>query len=218
MEQLSELQKRLRELDRKLKQEIAPLQPLHHSSGDWDFANANWILDGTVYVSAPSSLKFTANNNTLIKVATVPIANVKEGRIITYLRADADGRGGEIVFRYQDSDNYYAAVLTFNSSGATQYIRKYKAGVSSDLQTISSIYATGVWRKFRITWWNDYVGLVIRVERWNTGTLAWETAIADAYDASNDWKTIGGRIGFGGFHTAWSDGLYVDDSEIYGIG
>jgi hypothetical protein len=190
----------------------------HYSSGDWDFKNTSWILDSTKYVSSPSSLHFTAyTNNTKVKTTTVPIANVKEGRIITHLLSDLDdGRDIHIVFRYQDDDNYYYVVINVNVSGATVTISRYKTGVGTTLKSATRTLSADTWYKFRITWWNDYVGLVIRVEKWS-GT-AWETWIDDAYDSENLWETIGGRIGFGSFHTnVNAHHFWIDDTEIYGI-
>lgn len=190
----------------------------HHSSGDWNFLNTSWTLDSTIYVSAPSSLHFTAyTNNTKIKVTTVPIANVKEGRIITYLRADlVDGRDIDIVFRYQDDNNYYYFKCIANSGGGTQSIGRYKDGVNKGFQLGWKVMSVDTWYKFRITWWNDIVGLVIRVEHWNGS--AWETLIPDAYDSENLWQTIGGRIGFGSFHDLVNcHHFWIDDTEIYGI-
>jgi hypothetical protein len=148
----------------------------------------------------------------------VPIANVKEGRIIIYLLSSAeDGRAIDIVFRYQDDNNYYYVRLSVNSAGGDQSIAKYVGGVLTTMRTATKTLSADTWYKFRITWWNDYVGLVIRVERW-TGS-AWETWIPDAYDNANLWRDIGGRIGFGSFHYATSaDYFWIDDTEIYGIG
>jgi len=190
----------------------------HFSSGDWDFKNTSWILDSAVYYSAPSSLHFTAyKNNTKVKTTTVPIANVKEGRITVYLLASAqDGRIIDIVFRYQDDDNYYFVRINVNSAGALQTTGRYKAGVLSVLKTATRTLYASTWYKFRITWWNDYVGLVIRVEKWNGS--AWQTWIDDAYDSENLWQTIGGRIGFGSFHIdIHANYFWIDDTEIYGI-
>jgi hypothetical protein len=212
LEQLSKLQEYLKELDRQLR------QPSQHSSGDWDFKNTSWTLDSAIYVSSPSSLHFTAyTNNTKVKVAAVPIASVKEGRIVTWvLSSAADGRAIDIVFRYQDDDNYYYVRLSVNANGAPQLISRYKDGVSTDLKSATKTLYADTWYKFRITWWNSYVGLVVRVEKWS-GT-AWETYIDDAYDSDNLWETIGGRIGFGSFHTSINANYYwIDDTEIYGI-
>lgn len=212
LEQLSELQEHLREVERQLK------QPSRHSSGDWNFKNTSWTLDSTTYVSSPSSLHFTAyTNNTLVKTTTIPIANVKEGRIITYLLSDLqDGRDIDIVFRYQDDNNYYFVKFSSNSGGGIHSICKYKDGVLTTLKAGGGATYYNTWYKIRITWWNDYVGLVIRVEMWN-GTI-WVTWIADAYDNENLWQTIGGRIGFGSFHDLVNcHHFWIDDTEIYGI-
>lgn len=189
----------------------------HHSSGDWDFANTNWELNSSVYVSSPSSLRFLATNNTKVKTTTVPIANVKEGRIITYIRAPIEDNRTEIVFRWQDNNNYYCVALHFSGVAQTQYIYRRQGGENTILNSASKQLALNAWHKFRVTWWNDYVGLVIRVEIWQDG--AWITLIADGYDALNLWNDVGGRLGIGDFGiTTASGGIYVDDTYIYGIG
>jgi len=195
----------------------------HHSSGDWDFKNTSWELNSTIYTSSPSSLKFKANlNHCLVKTTTVPIGNVKEGRIITqWYCAYAYNvfPKTEIVFRYQDDDNYYMFQIWGDNYAARVHYKIYrrKAGVNTILRTSSTLWAgTGVWRKFRITWWNDYVGVVIRVEYWS-GT-EWVKLLADAYDSENNWKDVGGRIGLGDFGIGIDASyFYFDDTYIYGI-
>lgn len=211
-------QEKLRQLDKQLKANMIGMKPLHHTSGDWDFANANWILDGATFVSAPSSLHFTAvGNDALLKPTTVPIANLKEGRIITYVRAQVLNVRSEIVFRYQDVNNYYC--LNWCSGVAfTNRIYRVQGGVQTILRQAFIAWLPALaWRRCRITWWNDFVGLVIRTEYWDGS--AWQTIVTDAFDALNLWKDIGGRVGLGDFAIAGSacQLSWLDDTFIYGI-
>jgi hypothetical protein len=70
------------------------------------------------------------------------------------------------------------------------------------------------WNKVRITWWNDLVGLVIRVELFTGGV--WVKFLDDGYDTANEWKDIGGRVGLKS--EANPNTTCYDDTEIYGSG
>lgn len=217
---------RLRKLNKKLRQEITPLKPLHHSTGDWDFDDDEWELDGSIYVSAPSSLKcldhdYTDPLFTYVKTTVVPIATVKEGRIETQCRFALDGSNNRhyILFRFQDATNHYQVRFNAQSGeGGRIYCYRFKTG---DNATLEFKYSLGIpnntWFKLRVTWWNDSVGLVIRVEL-DKGS-GWELMF-DAYDSQNNWKTIGGRIGLGFCRASKVGSSYqcwFDDTYIYGF-
>lgn len=197
----------------------------HRSTGDWDFSNTNWQLNSSVYTSAPSSLQFLSDNvftDVLIKTAVVPIANVKEGRVITEIRF-TDEKSNEaivrILFRYQDADNYYCVDLVgVNVNYVTVSITRRYATVETTLAGgVNQSWASNVFKRVRVTWWNDYVGLVIRVEYWSGSEwVLWY----DAYDANNYWKDVGGRVGIRarrGYYLGYK-AIYIDDTYIYGIG
>ena len=189
----------------------------HASSGDWDITGA-WILDATQYVSSPSSLGIRDVVTALLKTTTVPIASLKEGRIVTYIRT-AYGGSQRILFRYQDGSNYYLVwMIWVVGSGAQRFvIRKVVSGVETTIRDeTTGNYSLNTWIKLRVTWWNDYVGLVIRFEYWN-GSI-WVEVCADGYDAANLWKDIGGRVGVSANSNPAATQTWFDDTEIYGIG
>jgi len=196
---------------------IAPFKMLHHSSGDWDFeAGADWDLDNGQFVSAPSSLriKHTTFKYTLVKTGVVPIANVKEGQMDTYVRVAIAGADHKVrfVFRYQDANNYYCVEI----STSNYLIIRRKAGVETTLDSgVHGVSIVGAWGRFRVTWWNDYVGIVLRFEKYVAG--AW-IFVDDGYDSENNWQAIGGRCGFiakrDSFANNW---LWIDDTNIYGV-
>lgn len=192
--------------------------PPHHSSGDWDFETTSWELNSTYYVSSPSSMHFlSTTNNTKVKTTVVPIANVKEGRVITQVRCTILNARTFIVFRWQDADNFYAWEVCSGNTYANQIWRR-KAAVNTSIKSTKTAYLpAATWTNLRLTWWNDYVGLVVRTEYWNGS--AWANVIGDAYDSENNWKAIGGRIGLGYFGITPSHGTYwyYDDTLIYGI-
>lgn len=194
------------------------------TTGDWDFSSINWELDEAQYVSSPSSLSCLEDAGVLllalVKTDTVPIANVEEGRVITSFRFTISGEDiakMRVVFRYQDSSNfYYVRIRTTGvSPNAIIEIYRVKAGDSTLLDSLVVSVAKDVWVQWRVTWWNDYVGLVIRVDRYVSE--AWEHQL-DAYDSENNWEDIGGRVGIGliragvVIHFIWAD-----DTAIYGI-
>jgi len=187
------------------------------TTGDWDFDNANWVLDSSIYVSAPSSFRedwTAAAPKFFIKTTVVPIANVKEGRVITYLRfARASVADSVTIYlRYQDVNNHYKVLIYGN--GTINVIR-VKAGVSTTITTGSVTITPATWQNFRFTWWNDYVGLVVRVEHYEGGN--WVKKVSpDAYDAENNWKDIGGRVGFRHVASA-AFPTWMDDTYIYGV-
>jgi hypothetical protein len=189
-----------------------------HSTGDWDYSSTNWELNSVKYVSAPSSLAVLEDADVfldvLVKVTTVPIANVKEGRIVTsFLYGDIDVKHKvRVVFRYQDADNYY--YVKFDGGSNAVLVRR-KAGVETSLKTYDFTPTYALWNKVRVTWWNDYVGLVVRVEAYED--TSWVEK-GDGYDSENNWETIGGRVGFRmARESYYGFKVYIDDSEIYGI-
>lgn len=193
----------------------------HHSTGDWNVSSTNWTLDSAIYVSAPSSIRNTTALEfltALVKTVVVPIANVKEGRIVTCGRFRISFDRIHLIFRYQDANNYYEAMIEplYSAGYKTVHIRRVLAGVTTTLMEASVTISLNTWYQFRVTWWNDYVGLVIRLEYW-TGT-AWVKLLDDAYDSLNYWKDVGGRVGLGLYTYEANYWTNADDTEIYGIG
>lgn len=194
----------------------------HHSSGDWDYSSTNWELDEAQYVSAPSSLSVLEIGGVyltaLVKTTTVPIANVKEGRLETYFRHNHEGVHNKVdfIFRYQDADNcYYLFIRMYDGIDGSLQVYRVKAGVPTllDHKDVAS-FAVNTWFRYRVTWWNDYVGLVIRVEKYSAGE--WVTEF-DAYDSENNWKDIGGRVGAASSRFEDPYHVWIDDTKIYGI-
>jgi hypothetical protein len=185
----------------------------HHSTGDWNFDNANWQLNSTTYHGAPSSLHFLDANKTFVKVTTVPIASVKQGSFVAWLYANNATQAIISIFlRWQDANNHYRVDIVCGTT-FEHYIVKIKAGVTTFLKSGTVNWLpVSTWGKVRISWWDDTVGLVIRVEYWN-GSV-WVKIIDDGYDNENLWQTIGGRIGIG-HDTARALYWFIDDIEIY---
>lgn len=222
---MSQFQRKLRELDLELARLMVRPEPRHHTTGDWDFDNTNWQLSSTIYVSPPSALeKYSTVSGTdqqttlLVKTGVVPIGNVKEGRLVTQQRPGAIYNLINILFRRQDASNLYVVIVRASGSTTRQIIaRKIKAGVSTNLADQSYTWGYQTWGNARVTWWNDYVGLVIRFEYWNGSTWI---KLFDAYDSENLWKDTGGRVGFllqSRYLVGSVANPYVDDTDIYGV-
>jgi hypothetical protein len=200
------------------------------TTGNWDFSNTNWVLDSVHYVSSPSSLRedhhvqwTTDSVLALIKIGIVPIASVKEGKMETQWRQEAGAGQINIVFRYQDDNNYYYVQFSpynyLSGYGLQAACYKVVAGIQTQLgTTVKTLYTIDSnWTNVRITWWNDAVGLVIRAEYYN-GSV-W-TSLFDYYDTLNLWKTIGGRVGirvYGYYSYATHYCGNIDDTYIYGV-
>lgn len=176
-------------------------------------------LDSAIYVSSPSSLYTYGIATALVKTTTVPISSVKEGRIDTYVRSNRVNQAAMIIFRYQDASNFYYAYFYWTPTAGTVTfeIHRVYGGVDTTLQTGN---VTGLnineWIRIRVTWWNDYVGLVIRFEYWNGST--WVIGCNDAYDSNNYWKDVGGRVGLKLLYYELGYKVWADDTYIYGIG
>jgi len=193
-----------------------------NSTGDWDFSNTNWDLDTVIYVSSPSSWHKTVTlgyTRGLIKTSVVPINKVKEGRFVTWIYFTVSSSLEFLIyFRYQDTNSHYRIWIyeEASPSGRRWRVERIDAGVITTLREAYVPFPENqTWNKLRVTWWNDYVGLVIRVEKWN-GT-AWEKLFDDTYDTANEWADVGGRVGFMGFSTNSVSCGNIDDTEIYGI-
>lgn len=191
------------------------------TTGDWDFNNACWKLDDGQYVSSPSSLQSVRASpdclddptvQALVKTSVVPIASVKEGRIDTKFRYGqaSDVNKLLIFFRLQDSNNYYRVRIRGDGS---ILITRLKAGVSTTIASGTFSNVINTWQRFRIIWWDDAVGLVIRVEMYVSPDWVKK---AQGYDTPNYWSDVGGRIGLALLDNGPAYRVWVDDTIIYG--
>lgn len=186
------------------------------TTGDWDFSNMNWLLDDGQYVSAPTSLKCANSDEpfVFIKTSIVPITSVKEGRVITRCRISHNCENMRLaIFRYQDEDNYYFVMIDARNHDALVYRRKLGVETKLDEGSHGEV-KDDEWIKLRVTWWNDYVGLAIRVEVWYGDEWV---KVVDAYDTENYWKDEGGRVGFKPDVSQPAYPTWFDDTEIYGV-
>jgi len=200
---------------------------MHRSTGDWDFnPSTAWQLDTARYVSSPSSWRAYGYAPTmtraLAKTTVVPIAYVKEGRIVNWIWWRQETVNGiahqmQFLFRWQDSGNFYFIRIERLAVDKRWRVGKWVGGVETILRSVTRTKPPNFkWWKFRFTWWNDAAGLVVRVEHLVDST--WTQLFPDTYDSANEWSTVGGRVGYE-FMPMGMPGPSgnVDDTEIWGF-
>jgi hypothetical protein len=184
---------------------------------DWDFVGVTGELDPAVYVSSPSALKVTALatgtfNHVLCKVAGTTA--LKQGRLITQLRVQSTSNGIGVVFRYQDTNNWYVAWLY--PSGTKWYLYLNVAGSITAIGNRALTFSMGAatWYKFRFTFWVSENQLFVRCEYWNGSS--WVAQGADLVDTTNKWGATGGKIGPHFEPGSAITSGWFDDTEIWG--
>jgi hypothetical protein len=205
----------------------------HHSTSDWQFKTADWTLDTSIYVSAPSSLKWTNYNTQALLKQSVAGGPIPEGRIVTWYRFGNGAQtfvqwGAPFIFRNQTTDGgswvyqYYDISLFGSASGAGKPQDRASAGrvtsssARTDLgtKTISLSLNPNTWYKLRATWWVSSGVFMIRLEYFD-GT-DWVQMCDDWADNTNSWATSSiNRVGVGGVYTATPISSWFDDTEIW---
>lgn len=183
---------------------------------DWDIDGTHWkdySLTHFRYHSEDCCFHWHKNERQeiLVKTSEVPIADVKEGRLVFWFfhESDAEVDSFLLAFRHQDANDHYVAHLCPRTN--LIWIRQVSGGVTTTLASGTWIYGTDEWHKVRITWFEDpdWGGLVIMFERWDGAEWV---KIIYAHDVDNKWSATGGRVGFRAQdHTVW-----IDDVEILG--
>jgi hypothetical protein len=184
------------------------MQKLHGSTGDWNFFNANWILDTVDYIVAPSSIRFTVGNCYAILKHTASGA-VNQGIIDTYIKARAAGGAGYTVahlyIRHQSPDglpftNIGWYRLNFTTASATLY--RYPVG--GPLTTVGAFAGSLpnlTWKRVRFIWWEgknllNEDATCFRLLLWDGA--AWIQAGTDLYDTQRlFWNSPTARVGIG---------------------
>jgi len=197
-----------------------------HSVSDWDFQYPapNYILDTTLYVVAPASLrlKYTGSGypayNVLCKYS--PCLNLPQGELRTWYRA-THGTEGWCTFRNQanvgvaDQQNCYATTIAPTSLSLYRNV----GGGSTLVGTVDITHATGTWEHWRLVWWNgnDIYGadaLCFRLYKEVGGS--WVQQGDTLTDTNNQFKDTGkGRVGL---RAQTSKSIYAnfDETEIWG--
>lgn len=194
---------------------------------DWDFINANYILDTSRYVSAPSSIWFR-HSGALLKASGA--LQIPQGFVDTwcYITTQFSTYYQNLVvyFRCTDSPNsfqvqeyvsapwkLYLAVNGYTvcmAATASKDIRVWK-GTTLLFSGTGQDYPRTTWKKFRIRWYIEGGKLYITTYYW-TGT-EWfinSPVIVDGSPNSGNYY----RCGVGGYGTA-SNYCDLDDVEVW---
>jgi hypothetical protein len=205
----------------------------HHSTSDWQFQTSDWTLDTSIYISAPSSLKWTTYGVRALLNQSAAGGPIAEGRLVTWYRfgngaSTNYGFGRPFSFRNQTPDGgswvwqLYDIMLFGSVGGAGKPQDQASAGrVTSsssraDLgtKTISPSLNPNTWYKLRVTWWVSAGVLMIRLEYFD-GT-DWVKLCDDWADSINSWATSSiNRVGIGAANTVTPYGSWFDDTEIW---
>ena len=204
-------------LDGRIKRAHAARKRPHFSYTDWDFMNADWTLDETIYKAAPPSLHGTGGGLALAKHATT--GALSDGRLIMWMRSSIADYLGYLFFRNQvadgtaDYENCYYVRL--DDDGLVFYY--FLTGSSNPIDThlMDWNWAINTWYKIRWTWWTSVDRMYLRTERWDGD--AWVTlggaADIDFEDTNDRWKDeTRNRVGIYYMTSKW-----FDDVEVWGV-
>jgi len=198
-------------------------------TGDWDFANANWELDTSIYVSSPASLKIY-NNHTACKIPET--LDIPEGRIVSYIRFGDDwgveyGQCPVLSFRNNDD----AGTITVTSGEFRDYsfvangyniwlnnyeleIRFYEGGVAGLIakkSIVSKPPHANVFNKYRFTFWISDGVLIMRPEWYDETEETWKSMTDDFTDSTPAFEEPNNRVGVGNDKGS----NWFDDIEIW---
>ncbi len=190
----------------------------HHTWTDWDWSDENWELNTGMYVSAPSSLRFTGAAMTLNLCNLVDSRCLPQGKLVTFFNA-YDDIYGIIHFRNQkavpdvDFVNCYYVLLEENR------IRLYRRVNSADsnLGDWTPLNTRNQWRKWTVTWWlfkepYEDVDCRIRIRGDVAGVDPLFEETVD--DPNNQWaESEVNRCGLAGVNPTWPQNF--DDTEIW---
>lgn len=189
------------------------LLPKHHSSADWDFRNASWLIDTAQYVSSPSSLKFTGSNTALCKnsvPATIPLGHVEfwfRSQAVSAYPLIIEFRNQAAVGSANRADTYeLQRTLDGINSDAVAFWR-FEGGIAQWIARLGAITSlpANTWHKFRVSWWESWGQLRMRLERWDGAN--WVQEGSDQVDPVNKWSDSAiNRCGLSSFYGAqWND-------------
>lgn len=202
----------------------------HHSTTDFDFRTANWLLDDSQFISAPTSLKLTKITPSAIQITILKdilSGPIEQGRIVSWCRSPYVSTSSfhAFVFRNLSPDNsastfpFYAVVFF---STAARWMKYTSATAFTTLHTWLAdgrpFIVANEWRCLRVSWWNgknpsDIDATVCRFER-NIDGIWYPTT--DAYDTDQLNKNAPVQRCGVGFHSAIADSYdWWDDTEFW---
>jgi hypothetical protein len=211
-------------------EQLKKINKKHHSTSDWDFELAGYVLDTSIYISPPSSLKFNTVNTSALLKQSVAGGPIPEGMIESYARFRY-GTGADwwiFLFRNQAADgsaninNTYALYLYFTSSGAGKPYDKVRFVVRINASTtiieeksISPAIYPDTWYLLRCKFW-VYGGVLMVAFEYFDGS-DWVKLCGDFSDPNNRWATSSiNRVGIRSAYPAASPYYsWYDNTRIY---
>lgn len=194
---------------------LVPLK--HHSTTDWDFQNANWLLTAQQYISAPTSIRAIVAAGLYVLSRLAGAQCLPQGRMIACTYATSVHTMYFLTFRNQaalgsaSSTNCY---LLYRNSATTIRLNRMVGGVSTLIGTWTTTHTLNAWHRYRITWWNG-------VNEQNQPALACEleqeiggewVSRGILYDTANQFKdSATNRCGIG----LTQVDNFQDDTEIW---
>ena len=149
----------------------------------WNFeaeADFGHEISTEEFVSSPSSLKLYAIGRIGTTERAILSTNggaqaLSEGRIVSQLwNSTYSGSWPAMIFRNQaalGSANLYNCY--FVKFGGIQLV-KYVSGVEDIIGSFDYIMSSGLWYKYRLTWWEADDNLNCKLEQWDTSGLPGE--------------------------------------------
>ena len=190
-------------------------------TGDWDFANSNYYLDTTNYVSSPASLRLYENHCACKITETL---DIPEGRIVAYIKFEEDwgdyDRPVLLSFRNNDEvgtinmDSSTRLILygyNFEISNGYRVVRLYEGTAEIETKNIVSRPTSAlVFNKYRITFWISDGVLIVRSEWYDESAEEWKKMADDLTDTSPAFEEPNNRVGVGAkVRNAWFDDIEI---------
>jgi len=192
-------------------------------TADWDFANTNWELDTSNYVSSPASLHMWDNHSACKITETL---DIPEGRIVAYLRFFRDwgvSPNFPLILAFRNNDDVGTVTTTtevgliangynFWLGAYEKEARLYEGDSLIVTKSLVSYPADAhVFNKYRITFWISDGVLIVRPEWYDESAEEWKKLADDLTDSTPAFEEPNNRIGIGAND---GDGWF-DDIEIW---
>jgi hypothetical protein len=201
----------------------------HFSVADWNFYNANYTLDTSIYISEPSSLRINDYTNLCLLKQASAGGPIPEGIIESYIRFYSGVLTWWWVFLFRNQapdgqanmNNCYGILLDYSTTGVGvpfDYARfAYMSGGGMNTierKPISPLIYPDTWYLLRVKFWVYDNVLIVAFEYFNGSE--WVKLCGDFSDPNNRWATSSvNRVGLVGGRTQTTYRVWYDNTRIY---
>jgi hypothetical protein len=211
-------------------EQLKKINKKHFSVADWNFSTTDYALDTSIYISEPSSLRFSYVFVYALLKQSVAGGPIPEGMIETYARFRYGPGGGWPIFTFRNqaadgsanNNNSYVLSLYYTASGAGQpyniarfYV--FVNGVSSIIEekSISPAIYPDTWYLLRCKFWVYGEVLMVAFEYFDGSD--WVKLCGDFSDANNRWATSSiNRVGIGSAYPSTTPRYtWFDNTRIF---